>query len=46
MTNSAAGWEDYVQQALRRERYEETILALRGKVRVGQKLSRDEMNKR
>lgn len=37
---------DYVQQAQRRERYEETILALRGKVRVGRKLSRDEMNER
>lgn len=37
---------DYVQQAQRRQRYDETIAALRGKVRVGRKLSRDEMNER
>lgn len=34
---------DYVQQAQRRQSYEETVAALRGKVRVGRKLSRDEM---
>jgi hypothetical protein len=37
---------DYVQQAQRRQRYEETVAALRGKVHVGRKLSRDEMNER
>ena len=37
---------DYVQQEQRRQRYEETVAALRGTVRVGRKLSRDEMNER
>lgn len=37
---------DYVQQAQRRQRYEETVAALRGTLRVGRELSREEMNER
>jgi hypothetical protein len=38
--------EDYARHQERLERYDELIAELRGKVRVGRKLTRDEMNER
>ena len=38
--------EDYVQPEQRLQRYEAVMAQLRGKVRVGRKLTRDEMNER
>ena len=37
---------DYADRSIRTRRYEEVISELRGKVRVGRKLTRDEMNAR
>ncbi len=37
---------DYARREERVTRYDQTIAALRGKVRVGRKLTRDEMNER
>lgn len=37
---------DYVGRETRVKRYSEVMTALRGKVRVGRKLTRDEMNAR
>lgn len=37
---------DYAGRSIRTRRYEEVIGELRGKVRVGRKLTRDEMNAR
>ena len=37
---------DYAQRRQRMERYDEVIRQLRGKLRVGRKLTRDEMNER
>lgn len=37
---------EYARQRDRMERYDEVIHDLRGKLRVGRKLSRDEMNER
>ena len=37
---------DYAQRQERLQRYDEVMAKLRGKVRVGRKLSRDEMNER
>jgi hypothetical protein len=37
---------EYARQQGRMERYDQVIQDLRGKVRVGRKLSRDEMNER
>lgn len=38
--------ESYAQRELRVQRYNEVMAELRGKVRVGRKLTRDEMNER
>ncbi len=38
--------EDYVQREIRMRRFDELMKELRGKVRVGRKLARDEMNER
>lgn len=38
--------EEYAQQKQRMQRYDAVIAELRGKVQVGRKLSRDEMNER
>ncbi len=38
--------EDYVRPEERMRRYDELIAELQGKVRVGRKLTRDEMNER
>lgn len=38
--------DDYARSQERVRRYKETIAALRGKVRIGRKLTRDEMNER
>lgn len=38
--------EAYARQDERLRRYDETMAALRGKLRVGRKLSREEMNER
>lgn len=35
---------DYTRRQERMQRYDEVVEALRGKVRVGRKLTRDEMN--
>lgn len=37
---------DYTRREERMQRYDEAVEALRGKVRVGRKLTRDEMNER
>lgn len=37
---------DYAQQRERMQRYHELMADLRGKLRVGRKLTRDEMNER
>ena len=37
---------DYTRQRERMERYDEVIRELQGKLRVGRKLTRDEMNER
>lgn len=37
---------DYAQKRERLQRYEEVMAALRGRLRVGRKLSREEMNER
>lgn len=37
---------DYAQQQQRMERYDKVIAQLRGKVKIGRKLSREEMNER
>ena len=37
---------DYTRRQERMQRYDEVVEALRGKVRVGRKLTRDEMNER
>jgi hypothetical protein len=37
---------DYTRQRQRMERYDEVIRELQGKLRVGRKLTRDEMNER
>ena len=38
--------EDYVRHQERMQRYDEVIADLQGKVRIGRKLTRDEMNER
>ena len=38
--------EEYTQQQERMRRYDEVIASLKGKVRVGRKFTRDEMNER
>jgi hypothetical protein len=38
--------EEYAQQKQRMRRYDAVVAELRGKVRVGRKLSRDEVNER
>lgn len=38
--------EDYARQRSRMQQYDAAVAELRGKVRVGRKLSRDEMNER
>ena len=38
--------EDYARHQKRMQRYDEVIAELRGKVRIGRKLTRDEMNER
>lgn len=38
--------EDYARQRSRMQQYDTVVADLRGKVRVGRKLSRDEMNER
>ena len=38
--------EEYAQRKQRMQQYEAVIAELRGKVRVGRKLTRDEMNER
>ena len=38
--------EDYARQRSRMQQYDAVVAELRGKVRVGRKLSRDEMNER
>ena len=38
--------EEYTQQQERMRRYDEVIASLRGKLRVGRKFTRDEMNER
>ncbi len=37
---------DYARREARLEGFDETVAALRGKVRIGRKLTRDEMNER
>ncbi|MEK8089643.1 hypothetical protein [Thermithiobacillus plumbiphilus] len=37
---------DYTRRQERMQRYDEVVESLRGKVRVGRKLTRDEMNER
>lgn len=38
--------EDYVRHQERMQRYDEVIADLQGKVRIGRKLTREEMNER
>jgi hypothetical protein len=38
--------ESYAQRQIRLQRYDEVLAELQGKLRVGRKLTRDEMNER